>query len=924
MIKSLIPLMLFSGCLLGAEAQNLIKEGDFSRLKKLDGYAMTNGGKASVFTEEFTWNKCVRLEIDKVVKTPKNTELTAACIWLGCHSKLGGFPVKPNTTYRFSVELKGCRPFPVGVSVNLWDEGKGVWHGRKASSSVGTVNVTTEWKKYSGTFKTGAKTAKAALMIQMWFDTLYGPARYKKGDYVLIDNVTVEEQKHNPVAGAATAKIPEAVRKKAALIADAAEPVNDFCVLKEPGKTSALTSFSVRAKADALLITVNCLEPDSLSVGRQVWDGDAVEIFFARDGKLLQFAAGAGGKVFSTENRPWKAVCHVEKNLWRVEAEIPFSSLGGKLENGDTIAFNVARQRLKAKQFLTWSDLKNSFHEPEHFGVLVMGDYAAAFEKQFGKKLPLSGRDAYETACAAENNARLKQKYARLSARKFAVAPVPVTGRFVIPFVPEEVFDPVEKIELSAAVNELKALPVAILNLTDKTADYRVILETDEHRYLGSFGLKGFPADQISQRFAVRFKDNDKDAGSLRFDPLPKIGEARTVTIPPKEAGLVWFDFNTADVKPGVYRGRLRVIPLSEPGTWTVIGNRYHDRKYTGEMQDIPVALKVWNAVLPKDPVKPMNFFQWASAEGLFRGMAECGTREFGLDPWKFRFRKTGRGKLDLDPVAPGLSAQLKSLRSQLEWAKKYRIKPTFFIGFGAYGVCKQLYGAECWGDWIRGVKKFMNANGVPDSDYIIETWDEPQNKSMPEILECHKRAKQAEPTVRLLVTLAHWTPTVENIKAMKGFIDGWCLWSTQYFEPPFKAVFDDYKRSGTMLVHYMCSTSMREDLSRYFRRIPWTAAYYDLAGSSMFWFIDNYGGIGASDWKVVPQGGVCYRSFDDYIPSIRYMAIREGVTDIKYLSLVKDPARARAYLERIYVTNSHDPREPDRVREEILRDLDR
>lgn len=67
-----------------------------------------------------------------------------------------------------------------------------------------------------------------------------------------------------------------------------------------------------------------------------------------------------------------------------------------------------------------------------------------------------------------------------------------------------------------------------------------------------------------------------------------------------------------------------------------------------------------------------------------------------------------------------------------------------------------------------------------------------------------------------------------------------------------------------------------------------------------------------------------CYKSFDNYIPSIRYMAIREGVTDIKYLSLVKDPAKARVYLERIYVTNAHDPKEPERVRAEILRELEK
>ena len=917
-------LIVFS-CIIGALlcGQNLVKEGDYTRLPNLDGFAMTNGvGRISLFTEDYTWNKCAKLEITKIVKTAKNTEMTAASGWIGCHSKNAGFVVKPNTTYRFSIELKGSKAMRVSVNTQLWDQGKGVWKGKSSGTSIGSVNLTTDWKKFEGTFKTKANTAKAALLIQMWHDTQYGPHRFAVGDYVLIDNVVVEEVKPKVMPSSTPAAIPEVPKKKAVLISDSAESAGDFTVLREKNKKSDLTSFSVKSNGETLQLSVECREPGTVAVGKGVWDGDCIEIFFTRNGKLLQFAAGAGGAKFSTENLPWNAVVRTEKNRWVLTAEIPFKSIGGKLENGDEIAFNIGRQRLKAKQFLTWAPLKDSFHEQERFGVLVMNDYSAAFQKKFGKKLAVSSRSAYKKACAEEETARLKQKYAKLSNRKFAVAPISSVSNFAIPFVPEEVFDLVEKIELNAAVNEFKALPVAIMNLTDKPADYRVILETAENRYFGSYGLKGFPVEKITQRFAVRFKDNDKDAGSLRFDPLPKIGEACTITVPPKEAGVVWFDFNTSDVEPGVYSGRLRVIPLSEPASWTVINNQYHNRKYTGEMQDIPVTLTLKNVILPKDPAIPMNFFQWSTAEGIFRGMAECGTREFGLDPWGFKFKKAGPGKLELDLNDPRLAAQLNSLRSQLAWAKKYNIKPTFFIGFGAYGVCKQNYGADCWGDWIRCVKKFMNANGVADSDYIIETWDEPRDKFMAEILDSHKRAKAAEPTVRLLVTLAHWKPSVANVKAMKGYIDGWCLWGTQYFESPYKEVFKDHQKSGIMISHYMCSISMREHLHRYYRRIPWTAAYYKLNASHMFWFIDNYGGQGASDWKVTTRGGICYKSFDDYIPSIRYMAIREGVTDIKYISLVKDPVKARAYLERIYVTNAHDPKEPERVRAEILREL--
>lgn len=899
--------------------QNLIKNGDFNGLKSLDGLAMTNGGNAVLFTEEYTWNKCAKLVIAKVIKTPKNTELTAACLWIPCTRKNFGFAVKPDTRYRFSLELKGSKSMRVTLRAQLWDQGKGLWQGKAAATSIGGVNISTDWKKYEGTFKTGPKTRTAALQIQMWHDTQYGPHRFAVGDHVLIDNVVVEEMKR-PAVAAAAETIAAVPGRKAALVSDKVQENRDFTVLKAPGKRSDLTSFSVCKKGKKLVFSVVCREPDRIVSGKEVWDGDAVEFLFVNAGKVKHFAAGSNGRTFSSSKLPWTARCRIGEKQWSVTAEIPLSSLGWKPEAGDEIAFNLGRQRLCKKEFLTWADLKENFHEYQKFGVLVMGDYAAAFRKKYGKTASVPDRRSYESACREQEQLIVQQKFDKMKNRPFTVVRIPAVSNFAVPFLPDEVFDPAEKIELSAAVNERKALPVAVANMTAKTAEYRVILETAE-KYNGAFGLKGFPPEKITQRFAVRFKDNDKDPGRLRLDPLPKIGEACTVTVPPKEAGVVWFDFNTDDVEPGVYEGRLRVIPLSEPGKWTAAGN-YHNRKYSGAMQDIPVRLTIHDVRLPKEPVLPMNFFQSAGNYGMFHQMAECGMRRFGLNPWGFRFKKTGKAKLDHTAPNSSRAALVKTLQNQLAWAKEHGFKPTFFIGFGAKDACRQQYGDDCWEDWLLGVKKVMNDNGVPDTDYIIETYDEPQDRLMPEILKFHKRAKKAVPSVRLLVTLAAWKPSVKHIQDLIPYTDGWCLWGTQYFESPYKEIFRDAKRNGAYLAHYMCSTSMRESLARYYRRCPWTAAYYGLDAAYIYWFTDAAGGIGASCWKIAPEGGICYRSFDSFIPSIRYMAIREGVTDLKYLSLVKDQARARAFLERIYVTNAHDPKEPGRVRQEIIKEV--
>ena len=194
MKKTLIGISCLAATMLSG--QNLVKEGDFTNVKKsLDGFAMTNGGSAVLFTEKDTGNKCVKLAISKIVKTPKNTELTAACLWIPCSRKNRGFAVKPETQYRFSLDLKGSKAMRVNLRAQLWDKGKGLWQGKAGTAAPGGVNITTDWKKCEGTFKTGPQTEKAALQIQLWFDTQYGPARFAVGDHVLIDNVLVEEVK---------------------------------------------------------------------------------------------------------------------------------------------------------------------------------------------------------------------------------------------------------------------------------------------------------------------------------------------------------------------------------------------------------------------------------------------------------------------------------------------------------------------------------------------------------------------------------------------------------------------------------------------------------------------------------------------------------------------------------------------------------
>lgn len=972
MKKSLLSAFM-AVCACGCFAQNLIVNGDFTKVTHTALYpeCRSNGGKVSLFTEELTWNKCGKLEVDKIITKKDGKEVVNAGVWIGGHAgKNGGFTVKPDTTYRFSIEIKG-NAGSARISAMEWTT-DAMWTGMVAlKSTVGEIKVQKDWTVYKGTFKTDAKAKRAALFLQLWWDTQYGPQRYKVGDYILFDNVKVEEEKNTldapaaapqaeikvkTVKAAATAMAAQSPaidgRLDEAVWADAPE-YRDFVQLKKKVPSSAETCVKLLADRENLYIGVVCREPlqvrDNIKDnGMSIWNGDVVEIFFGpkNGGRILsQFAIGAGGGRYATRGKgeirrydQWEAKTVRTADGWQAEIKIPFQELGwkGPVENGDSIAFNVCRQRKQPGELSTWSPVRESFHETANFGTLILNDYAAGLQKKYGMNLAKADRAEYERQAAEAEARLLKAKYERNARRKFAAAPVPVTADYAIPFIPEEIFSPATEIQLSAAVNELKPLPLAIANLTNKTAEYRVILETCES-YNGKYGLKDFPSGQITFRQAVRFKDSDKDTDSLRLDPLPRMNEACTITIPPKEAGLVWFDFNTADVKPGCYEGRIRIIPLSEPAKWESVNGGFHNRKYTGEMLDISVRLNVRNIVLAKQPAVPFGFFQNAENEQMFRLMQESGTSDFGLSPWDFMFGLDKAGSIDPSSYKKKTLAAVENIRKHLEWGKKYGVHPTFFIGFSGYRTFQQLYGTKnnpeknrkLWPQWVAAVKKLMNDNGVPDSDYAIETWDEPSPKQFGELIASHQAAKKAAPSVRLLITLGAHIMSAADMEKLAPYTDAWILWSSGYFERPEHLAFVRKNLAqGKKISHYTCSTSMRVHLDRNYRKHAWTAAFYGLSANHMYWFSDCMGGYGASDWKIAMEGGLTYRSFDTFIPSIRYMALREGVTDVKYLAKLREAGKGspevekflKEALQRVFADFAHDPAMADKVREEAAR----
>ena len=942
---------------------NLFVRGDFDNAAKtLKGDALANAGAVSLFVEDASWNRCGRLEISQAHTNEDGVVTYSACAFVGGDGKAPGVPVKGDTLYEFSFEVRSDTVKRIGVKFQDWRTGVWAKDSKGGKTSLEGVFVHPGWSCYKGTFRTHARATRAALALQMWQSTKFPPVTLKVGDSILFDNVKIEEARDfaKMLAGGEHANAPSPVaRVKAARSGEAFDDLLRFTRARgADGPMEARTTVTLFAGDKSLKARFVCEEPAEVRMGStdNVWSGDVLELYFGPtagnvDRTKTQFAwnpTGAKTALKSGMAMPewagrWTVKTQVRGKGYTSDVEIPYELLGFRAApaTGEVIALNVCRTR--KGEHGCWAPVRGGFGEVERFGRFVFGEWNDALKNVWKSGEKAETREAFESAVQKLETERRDAKLANLNSKPFTVARVPMTSDFACPFVPSESFEPAERIDVKAAVNEVTGLPVAMLNLTERTEQYVVRLETsteDSRRtwrggYDGRYGLEGLEPERVTLREALRFKDTDQTPCTLRFDPLPAAGDVLAVTVPAKEAGVVWIDFNLTDAKPGTYAGRLRVIPLGESAKFNPVSG-FHKRQYEGQMQDVPFALEVRPIVLSKTSKRPGCFFQSPADRDHAKMMVEAGAGVFQLSPWSVKYEYDGdTGAIHLDRPKPETVEAIASLRRHAAWARELGVeRPTFFVGFGCYDTAMQTYGGKAlplaerlrlFVNFVKAVRHVMHEAGVADSDYSIETFDEPGMNRADEIVAVHREAKAACPEVNLTLTMGASRTDIGFFRSVADCTDSWILWDGFHFQQKESLDFNaEQIAKGRSVSHYTCSSSPRTPLYREYRLHAWFGEYHKLSGNHFFWFEDCMGGYGQPDFKVCTSGGLVYRNFGRTIPSIRYMNLRQGVQDVKYLDKLRevagDRAEVREFLgeavQKVMVTDLHDKTTPDRMRE--------
>lgn len=139
----------------------------------------------------------------------------------------------------------------------------------------------------------------------------------------------------------------------------------------------SLTKVRIFRNATHLFLNIQARETSKVIAnaredGYAALAGDHVEIFFGESGEngwYRHFAVSAGGGRFSefAKLSDWEAVTAVADDRWSAEIRLPLSLLP---LTGESVGFNIARQRSAAKQLLVWVHTGSAFHNIDRLGRL--------------------------------------------------------------------------------------------------------------------------------------------------------------------------------------------------------------------------------------------------------------------------------------------------------------------------------------------------------------------------------------------------------------------------------------------------------------------------------------------------------------------------------------------------------------------------
>ncbi len=412
---------------------------------------------------------------------------------------------------------------------------------------------------------------------------------------------------------------------------------------------------------------------------------------------------------------------------------------------------------------------------------------------------------------------------------------------------------------------QTREFAIMISNFSGDSADFRVMpgeFRVDQRLFSGRDLITLYNAPLLA---GSKFREE------LYTDALPLANQIGGQTVPGGSTRQLVASLSTAGLRPGVYRGSIRIAALTNPE---------YDRDLTLEFEVLPVELC---KRAPVD-VGPFGCHQF-----LRREVDELGHNVLAIDTGSFTPIMGSDYQLRKLNFA-SLHDQVKTARALVPDCKFMLI---FSIGPRFLQTTKLSWQDErvqtAWREFIRQLALEIRVLGLSARDFLLQVEDEPAAAGIESSIAMQDIA--AEAGLKMMSALTGFSSKEVNIQEFYKQLDYPVVITKVTREPDALAFFRKYcPRLGM----YDCD-GFGEYLDPvvYCRLMSWRAWHHQLDGY-FYWYRDDR----FQNWQKVKYMSVVYelrdgsafetrsplREGDDYVISRRWLAMRAAYQDYKML----------------------------------------
>ena len=495
---------------------------------------------------------------------------------------------------------------------------------------------------------------------------------------------------------------------------------------------------------------------------------------------------------------------------------------------------------------------------------------------------------------------------------------------------PPEPFEELKTINLSCYINESRPVSIVLKNVTDRTIEVRILVSKLVDKKTQNFISPDTVTIRVPRLIRVSTSRDYKVAkggSTIIADPLPLINEANIVTLPPDRPTEIYFIFNTKDIPAGFYEGDITFYPLcGEPKKKIKLNITVYPILLPDEMP-VKVYVLAGMITLRLDIEKNREVVEKYMDDLRSHGVNTIEPFVWGgWIPYP-EFDKDGK------MVEPLNKTTLKKFDTwmrffiQQPWLKMILINPNIH-GYRCSAL-RKIGGPhkpltpeweKCFRVWFKAFIEHIKNLGLNYDQFALYIYDETnKEKVLDELLKVGRLMKDIDPEVKIWVTACGSTPTkfIERYRSLVDIVvprapvpwhwdkkwDG--LWD------PKRCKAAQPVKDGQELWFYQfyCAKGVYTDPFTTFRR-------------GQGWYAWKYKIDGFGFWEYMPQWNIGKRwdcqgdPWDDFdapradlgvvydniywpkgpIPSRRWEAFREGITDYLYLYLLdKEIKQAKA-----------------------------